>query len=96
MRAAIVETGRKLRLVPQQQGTAAHRITSIAAGLPHHRDGAGGHPGAAIVARVTFDQDRAAAHVVAGTLADVAFDQDQAAFRAHFVAGHGHTIDSSY
>jgi len=96
MRAAVVETGRKLRLVPQQQGAAAHRIAGIAAGLAHHRDGAGGHSGTTVVPGVAFDQDRAAAHVVAGAFADVAFDQDQAAFHAHLVAGHGHTIDSSY
>jgi len=87
MRAAVVEAGRKLRRVPQQQSASAHRVADIAAGLAHHRDRAGGHPGAAVIARIAFDQDRAAAHVVAGAFADVAFDQDQAAFHAHLVAG---------
>jgi len=80
MRAAVVETGRKLRLVPQQQGAAAHRIAGIAAGLAHHRDGAGGHSGTTVVPGVAFDQDRAAAHVVAGAFADIAFDQDRPPF----------------
>jgi len=87
MRAAVVEAGRKLRLIPQQQSAAAHRIAGIAAGLAHHRDGAGGHSGTTIIADIAFDQNRAAAHVVAGAFADVAFDQDQAAFHAHLVAG---------
>jgi len=89
MRPAVIEAGRKLRLIPQQQGAAAHRIAEVAAGLAHHSNRTGGHSGAAIVAGVAFDQDRAAAHVVAGAFADVASNQDQAAFHAHLVAGQG-------